>query len=204
MCFGCSLIIGTAGIVGGGLIEIQMWPAVEGDMLNATFEFPPGTPHDTLKDAAERATKAAYTISDEITTASGEPLLKSVYVSVPGQTRNSGRVLMQIIPSDERGISTATIKSMWHKEMGVFPGAISQSIEGESIGMGDGTDVSFWLTGSSITGLRGASEMLKDKLRNYEGVYQIEDNFKPGKSELHIIPNESAEVLGLSLSLIHI
>ena len=202
MCCGASLIIGTAGLVGGGLIEIQMWPAVEGDLLDATFEFPPGTPHKTIEEAAIRAEQAAYRMSDSLSTVSGAPILKSVFTSVPSQSKHSGRVLIQLIPSDERGVSTSEIRALWHKEMGLFPGAISQSIEGESIGMGDGTDVSFWLTGDSLESLRGASEMLKEKLRSYSGVYQIEDNFKPGKSELHIIPNESAEVLGLSTEAI--
>ena len=198
MCFAASLIIATVGLIGGGLIDIQMWPGVEGDRLETNFEFPPGTGHEVVRDAAIRIEDAAKRVNAAVTTTTGEPVIMSIFTVAPTQSENAGRVGLNLLPSDDRGISTVTLKSMWNDEIGELPGLLSQSIEGDSIGAGDGYDISFWLMGDDLGQLRDASDFLKDKLRSYEGVYQIGDNFKPGKSEIHIVPKESAETLGLS------
>lgn len=198
LCFGISVIVATAGLIGGGLVQIQMWPGVEGDRLEAVFEFPPGTPYGVLEDTAIHVEEAAKRVSAKVETLTGAPVVSSIFTSAPWNTDTMGRVRLNLLAADERGISTATLRTMWNEEIGEIPGLLTQSIEGDSIGAGDGTDISFWLTGSSLEQLRGSSEMVKRKLASYDGVYQIADNFKPGKSELHIVPNESAEVLGLS------
>lgn len=198
LCFGISIIIASGGLIGGGLVQVQMWPAVEGDRLEAMFEFPPGTRQDVLEETAIAIEEAAKRMAMDMETTTGEPLITSIFASAPWNTETMGRVRLNFLTADKRGISTATLKAKWYEEMGDIPGVLTQSIEGESIGAGDGTDISFWLTGNDLGSLRGASDMLKRKLASYDGVYQIADNFKPGKSEIHIVPNESAEVLGLS------
>jgi multidrug efflux pump subunit AcrB len=198
LCFGISLIIASAGLIGGGFVQVQMWPAVEGDRLEAIFEFPPGTRQKLIEDTAIQMEEAAHRVAAKVDTLTGEPLITSTFTAAPWNTETMGHVRLNLLAADDRGISTAAITALWNEEMGDIPGILTQSIEGESIGAGEGTDVSFWLTGNNLNDLRDASNMVKNKLASYDGVYQIADNFKPGKSELHIVPNESAEVLGLT------
>lgn len=56
------------------------------------------------------------------------------------------------------------------------------------------------MTSSNLEQLSQASTELKQKLKTYEGVYDISDNFSSGSHEIRLDIKPEAEALGLTLS----
>ena len=199
LCFGMSLILLTAGVIGGGHIKVIMWPAIESDFLRAYVEFPPGTPMETVRDGVRQTREGIERVSARMETKSGDPLLVSVLASAPYDLDTQGRVMIQVLPTGERGVLADDVLSAWREEIGAIPGALHQSFEGDSIGTGGGSDVDYWLQGPDLEVLREAAGELKAKIAQYAGVYQIADNLRPGTRELHVSLKPAAHNLGLTL-----
>jgi len=198
LCAGFALLLSTAGLIAGGVVKVVMWPATEGDMLEAYVEFPPGTPPQTVLDAVVHIENSLAVLNEEYASKNGEPIVKQVFTVVPHRSEAGGRVQIELVSSSFRDVPSSVLQKIWADEVGIIPGAIIQGYEGMSIGAGGEYDVEFWLQGPDLKELRQAAGSLKTKLSTYSGVYQIADNFKPGKSELHIELKPMAEALGLT------
>jgi multidrug efflux pump subunit AcrB len=197
-CFALSALFVTAGLIGGNYLRIVMWPPADGNHLAAFVEFPVGTPSEVTRDALARMEKALGRVADEMPTKSGDPLLRNVHSRVFQGLPHRGRMFVEMPAPSKRGIHAQDISTAWEKEVGVIPGAVEQSYYKSSIG-NDGSPINIWLQGRDMEALREAAELLKGKLRSFEGVYQVEDTFRPGKNELQVRLKPEAHAAGLSL-----
>lgn len=75
---------------------------------------------------------------------------------------------------------------------------MEQSFYKASIG-DDGAAINIWLQGRNMDDLRLAAGRLKEKLKTFEGVYQVEDTFRPGKNELQVTLKPEGHAAGLTL-----
>ncbi len=198
LCGGVAILMLTAGLLLGGIVPVTMWPDAEGESLYAYVEFPPGTPVHVIRAALDQTQDALDRVAARTTTKSGEPLVEHTFASGP-QDGTGGQLTVQLLAASRRGIPTADIVRDLRAEVGRIPGAIVQTFRGESIGASDGTDLGVWLTGSDYAELRTTADALKLELARYAGVFQIQDNFRPGKAELQVRPKPAARHLGLTL-----
>ena len=200
-CFATGALLVAAGVVGGNHVRLIMWPPADGNNLAAFVEFPVGTPAEVTRDALARTEAALNRVAERTPTVSGEPLLRNVHLRVFQGQPHFGRVYVEMPSPSKRGIHAQDISAAWEKEVGNIPGALEQSFYESSIG-GDGVAISIWLQGGDMNDLRAASEQLKAKLRTFEGVYQVEDTFRPGKNELQVTLKPEAHALGLTLEMV--
>ncbi len=201
LCGGITLLLLTIGLVAGGIVPITMWPPSEGDNIDASVEFAPGTPESVVRDAVIAMEAALGRVEARVETKSGAPLVKHVYTRAYDEMP-LGEVHVELLGTEERGLRVHDLMLAWEKEAGKIPGAIATTFKGATIGAGDGRDVGVTLQGKNIASLREAAAELKAKFATYEGLYQIDDNFRPGKSELQVKLKSGAEHLGLSLDAV--
>ncbi len=201
LCGGIALLLLTAGLIAGGIVQVTMWPPAEGDNIEAAVEFPPGTPESVVRDAVVHMETALRRVEAKSETKSGAPLVKFVYTRAY-EDMPRGDIMVELLGTDERGLRVHDLILAWEKEAGKIPGAIAITFAGATIGAGDGRDVGVTLQGRNLAALRAAAEELKAKLASYEGLYQIDDNFRPGKSELQVRLKPGAEHLGLTLDAV--
>jgi len=90
------------------------------------------------------------------------------------------------------------LAAAWEREVGPIPGALEQSFVEDQVGM-DGPPIEIWLQGKDLDALRAAAGELKAKLRAYDGVFQVADDFRSGKTELRMHLKPEAHTLGLTL-----
>ncbi|MBI4556992.1 MAG: efflux RND transporter permease subunit [Candidatus Hydrogenedentes bacterium] len=202
-----AVVLVTVGLVTGGLIKFVLFPPVDGNDLNASIEFPDGTPLEVTKAALHQTQQALERVAAGMKTASGQPLIKHVY-AVAGEGTvgrfgrqvgsQFGRIRVELLRTEDRGIHYQDIIVPWEKEIGRLPGAISQRFGGVQTGPG-GAPIEVWLQGNDLDTILAAANELKEKLQTYDGVYQIEDDFRPGKNELRVDVKPDAHVLGLTL-----
>ncbi len=200
-----SLVI--FGMVNGQLIKFEVFSKVDGDFLSAEIEFPAGTPISVTESAVRETENALRRLAEKSNTLTGEPLIKGIF-SVVGQSSgggfnpqsgsNRGEIRVELLPSERRGIHSEKITSEWSQEVGEIPGVLKQSFQ--AMGGGPtGTGIELWLRSENLEELLQAKEEIKEKLRTYVGVYQIEDDYRPAKIEARFKLKPEGYTLGLTL-----
>lgn len=201
LCAGICLLMLTIGLVLGGIVPVTMWPAAEGDSVDAAVEFPPGTPESVVRDAVVQMETALRRVEDGTETKSGDPLVRAIFTRAY-QDMPRGEIMVELLGTARRGVRVHDVILAWDRELGKIPGAIATTFSGATIGAGDGRDVGVMLQSKDLAALRAAAAELKAKLSTYDGLYQIDDDFRPGKGELQVRLKPGAEHLGLTLDSI--
>jgi len=199
LCAAVCLILVTIGLMQGQYIRVVFWPPADGNHLRSRIEFPPGTRPEITQAAVDRTREALEAVATETQTASGKPLIRTMFTQVYSGAPNVGVVSVEMIEPGERGVHSQDLNVAWEARVGQQPGIVSQSFEGSSIGM-DGAPIELWLQAKDIDVAMAAAVELKEKLRTYDGVFQIEDDFRPGKTEIRVRLKPDAHLMGLTLA----
>jgi multidrug efflux pump subunit AcrB len=86
----------------------------------------------------------------------------------------------------------------WEKEIGSIPGVKSLTFAGQQVGP-PGAPIEVWLQGRDMKGILSAADDLMDRLRRFEGVFQVRSDFSPGKNEMRLELKPQARTLGLTV-----
>jgi len=109
-----------------------------------------------------------------------------------------GEVTVELLPAEERSLSSTEMAARWRELTGAIPDALKLNFSASLFSAGE--DINVQLTGPDIDELRAAAETLKAGLGKHNGVHGISDSFVAGKRELKLGIKPAAEVLGLTLS----
>ncbi len=203
-----SVILITLGLWQGGFVKYVMFPSIDGDVIISTIEFPDGTPIGITREAVQKTRDAFEHAVTQFKSRTGEPITESIF-TVAGMSgdaeriensagSNVGQVMVELLETERRDIHFEEIAVAWEKEVGRIPGVISQTFEGMDAGP-PGAEIEIWLRGDEMDMLLAAAAELKQKLRSYDGLYQVKDDYRPGKNELRVDLKREAHTLGLRL-----
>jgi len=216
-----AFLITSLGLVVSGIIPFVTFPKTDANVMEAMVYFPAGTPEVVTDQATLTIEKAIRQIDAEYRRSHpGHPkgLVETTYRLVGDVTvdalrignelptgSHSGKVQVQLVDVTERDIDSLTLLKMWREkanELGrKFPGAESVTFSGEQEGPG-GSPIEFRLLApvSQMSALEEAVERCEQKLAEYDGVIDIQDDSRPGKWEFQIKTLDKAKALGISLT----
>ena len=205
LCIAISILLLSIGLVKGGILKFEVFPEVDGFIMTSTVEFPGGTPSDVTKQAIEQIDAALLRLAEQTKTRSGDPLIED-RMAIIGQTMDGiprsgphlGSVQAILLDSKRRGIYTKDLMVQWEKEIGPIPGVQSMTFAGLETGP-PGAPIEVWLQGRDMNDILAATDDLMDRLRMFEGVYQIRSDFSPGKNEMRLELKPEARTLGLTV-----
>jgi multidrug efflux pump subunit AcrB len=196
----------AAGIMHAGFLKFQLFPEMDGNAISCSIEFPNGTPIEVTAEATRRIEDAIGKVEEQVDTLSGKPLVENIF-SVSGakiddkggsiRGNHLGTVRVELLDTGKRGIYFKQILARWEKAIGQIPGVISLTFVGDEIAP-PGAPVEVWIQGQDLDRMREASGNLKKRLTAYAGVYQIEDDFRPGKNEIRLRLKPEARALGIT------
>ena len=109
-----------------------------------------------------------------------------------------GEVLVELIPSEERSITSEDIVKRWRELAPPVPDAVELSYSSTLFSAGDPVNVQ--LAGTNLDHLESASGRVKAALEEYNGVFDITDNYRSGKREVKLSVKPAAEAYGVTLS----
>lgn len=205
---GLLLILTSWGLIENGILKFQYFPDIDGNRINVRVEFPDGTPLDVTERAVHDVEAALSRVAAQMKIDSGKPLVENRFAMVgagfhrvKGEATNShvGAVWVELLGSEERGVPLDTIIARWEDEVGQIPGLSSLTFKGEDADI-PGAAIEIWLQGTEYGSLLAAARELKGKLALYEGVYQIQDDFRTGKNELRVRLKPEARTLGITVA----
>ena len=203
-----TIVLATWGLVEGGFIEFQFFPEIDGNSVAARVEFPSGAPLGVTKKAVLELEQAFRRVADKMKTASGDPLIENMFSLAGAMIGDKGEsvlgthlctVRVELLDSAKRGIYFKELIAAWEEEIGAIPGAIAVTFTGDEISP-PGAPIEVWLQGRDLDELQAASQDLKTKLTGYNGVYQIQDDFRTGKDEIKLRLKPEARMLGIMVA----
>ncbi len=205
LCTAICVLFITIGIMKSGFLKFEVFPAVDGFVITSIVEFPEGTPPAVTQQAIDQIDAALIRLAERTKSSSGEPLIND-RLSLVGQTLgqipargpNMGAVQGILIDSEKRGVHTKDLMVEWEKEVGPIPGVKSLTFSGMSTGP-PGDPIEVWLQGHNMDDILATSDKLMERLKRFDGVYQIRSDFAAGKKELRLELKPEARTLGLTV-----
>lgn len=226
---GIMAILFAAGLVRSGVVPFEFFPATDGKTIVGQVVFPDGTPEAVTIEAARRMETAIRRVSQRIAEEEdAKKINKTPEPTIPGETRGPvrltflqigsaetggagvsdrisgshvGQVQVEIHDATERNRTSDEIINMWREEAGVFPGAERVSYRAANIGPG-GKPLEFKILAprEDAMALESAVEAAKTALKQFDGVYDIQDDNAAGKIEFQFAIKERAKSLGITVS----
>jgi multidrug efflux pump subunit AcrB len=204
---GISFVLMTVGLASGGFIKFAPFPSWDDNQILATIEFPQGTSTEITQKALLKMEDGLNRYIESVEDEHGEKLIEEVFTitgqgsgsqgSPSGNGTHFGTIKIQLQHSNNRSLHSQDILAGWSKEVGVIDGALSQSFASQENGPG-GAPIEIWIQGRDTENLRAVAEEIRTKLQSYDGLYQIEDSFRPGKRELKVLVKPEARTMGIT------
>ena len=209
VCVAIAVMMCASGLKQGGFLKFVMFPSVDGNTLTANVEFPNGTPEEVTREAVERIEQALHRVAAQTPTRTGEPLLENVFAMVGGAMVDDpgggggpgphlGAVRVEMLDSEYRGVHSRELMSRWERVIGEIPGALSLTVSGLEGGP-PGKPIEVWLQGDAMDEILAAADELVTRLKEFEGVSQVQHDFRPGKNEVRFELKPEARTLGLTV-----
>jgi len=206
LCTAIAILLITIGLVRGGIIKFQVFPAIDGFIMTSQVEFPAGTPPAVTRNALDQVEGALLRLAEKTQTKSGESLLEDrltlvggTLSDIPSYGPQYGAVQAILLPSERRGIHVDDLMVAWEREVGRISGVKSLTFEGLSAGP-PGAPIEVWLQGNDMDHILAAADDLMARLKKFDGVYQIRSDFSPGKNEMRLTLKPEARALGLTVN----
>ncbi|WP_417387567.1 efflux RND transporter permease subunit [Gimesia sp.] len=210
-----ALMLLSAGLIMGGFAPFNIFPKTDFRMIEATVEYPDGTPQSITGEMTRRIQEEFEALDREYQQEYGNSLIKLVRRNVGFGTRDEsganlggsvegshvGKVSVEIVEAEERTLGSEEILDMWRERVGKIPGVDRLTFNSPSMGPG-GKPIEFKLLadGKHISELEAAVEACKRELETYPGVKDVNDDSSPGKWEFQIKIKDKARAMGIPLA----
>ena len=193
-----ALLLITFGLMQSA-VRFVIFPDVPGEFIIANFSMQSGTSPQVRNKAMDRIEQAALDLNNDLqaTNAAGEAPINYVMLFTNGDT--AGTIMLELSKSDARTVVPDDITLMWRERVGEIPGARELRFS-NGMNIGGGSPISFRLTGNNYDALEKAADELKQKLTDYDGVFDIRNSFNSGTEEIRLSIRPEAEALGLTQS----
>jgi multidrug efflux pump subunit AcrB len=200
------------GFFKGGHIKYVPFPRVPDDKVEVRLTMPIGTPIETTAGHIDFIEAQAFGLQEEINSKFDQPVILNVLSTSGGRAFGGGwgssrlgvaelgEVVLELESAEVRddAIDAEKVAAMLRQRVGVIHGV--KNLSYRSSRMRGGSEIDIQLTGPSFETLSKASEVIKERLAEYEGVFDIADSFEEGKDEFELRLKPEAEHLGISVT----
>jgi multidrug efflux pump subunit AcrB len=212
-----SLLLMALSLVSGGHVPFTIMPKLDSNDLEASMVYPDGTPAHVTERGVAVLDEAIRRLDRRYQDEGRGPILRLTRQSVgfsksntgPGQTTEAfgghiGGLSVALHETSMRSVKSAEIILHWRELAqqlgGGFPGAESVVFKSAMGGPG-GIPIEFKLLAPSehVDELENAVEDVKQKLATYPGVFDIDDDSRPGKWEIKLRVKDRAVAMGVPL-----
>jgi multidrug efflux pump subunit AcrB len=195
-----SMLILSIGLIAGGILRTVFFPDLTSDFLQVQLEMNEGTPANHTHDALSRIQEALWEVDAEVSAEQGlESGAVVSHVLAFARNDTSGEIITELVKENDDVITGPEVLRRWRERVGTIPGVKTLGFEGAT-GPGGGAAISLQLIGTNIDQVGRAASDLEQRIRQYEGVFDVRNAYESGTPEIKLNIKPEAEVLGLTLS----
>jgi multidrug efflux pump subunit AcrB len=184
-------------VVGGygmsGHMGMIMMPEVAADEIECGIRLPVGTTPDQAARVAGEVTASTRRMFDEHNL---DEVAEGIKTNVRGGSFIDVEIVMR--PPDEHDTTAEEIIALWRDEIGDIEGVDQITFEAERGPGGWQRDISIDLSHSDIGVLEVASQVLLERIQQFEGVVNVSDNYDKGKAQFDFTLLPEGRNLGLT------
>ena len=170
-------------------LGVAFMPEADQGQIEISARTPTGTNLETTLEVAEKINEIIF---------EDEEYIDSAYVSVGspggmafGATTNSASYMIQLIPSNERDVTTEDLLHKWDEQLQNIAGAeIRVNILGGTISTGD--PIQIQLSGADFDVLSEISHQFTEIIADVEGVHNPRSSADRGRPEMQIVVDRDA------------
>ncbi len=206
-----SLLVLLAGLVAGGHIPFTGFPNLDSQVVEASVAFPDGTSEDYSRVAAAQIEAGLDKAIEELEADGSGKMVRTIFRRM-AETGNELRgpngissgshvanILVELTPVGERKKTSEDLLNAWRKNVGEIAGVNALRFGAMAMGPpGDALEFKLLCKSAQADLLAEYAQRCKDHLNTFEGVYDVDDDLKPGKEEIRFKVNELGKSLGIS------
>ena len=212
---GLALVALSIAMIPAGIIRVEFFPAVEADIVTANLEMPEGTPGERTREVVDVIEAAGFRALERLEASRAEdaqPLLTGVNITVgegasatdplggsgPLQLQgNVAAVEFKLLEAEQRDIAAVAFQQAWRDEVGILPEARALTFAADLVNFG--APIHAELSHPDPGELLVAGTVLADRLREFEGVFDVQTDQDQGLREIQLQLKPEARTLGLTL-----
>lgn len=191
-----ALMIMTIGVVANGLVQSSFFPESESDQIDISVELPEGTPYSRALEVLALLQHAEETLQEEISAKDGD-LIENWYTR---SRDNNILALVKLVPPETRSLSAKETAERLRELIGEIPDAESIRVNYQNIN--DGPPIEYVLNAKAFDDLELAANDLMDRLRSYEGVFNVTNDMESASEEVQFDLKPGAEALGVTADIV--
>jgi hydrophobic/amphiphilic exporter-1 (mainly G- bacteria), HAE1 family len=203
------IFVFSLGMLTSGKIKIIAFPEIDGDVLETRILLPQGTPLHRTEEIVGKTIQALKEVNEKLKPLQpeGQPLVQNINVQFnknldANETgTHVATVSVDLLKAEVRNAKLDTVKNMWRDKLQDLPDIINLTFKEPTIGPG-GLPIEIRLQGSDLEQLKQASLELQDWLNQYVGVFDLNDDLRPGKPEIRVRLKTGALAQGMDASAI--
>ncbi len=217
IAIGIAMWLWSVGMIASGRMHFSFFPPLEADYVTARLTMPQGTPPSSTLEAVRQIEAGIDELRRDLDpryapeggslvrhalSAIGQQPFRSSQDGPPGSRGaglggHLGEVTIELVPGDERRISTREVAQRWRELVGPVAGAEELLFASSLFSAGE--EIHIQLQGPDVEQLEEAADRVKEALAGFPGVIDIADSFRSGKNEVKLAILPEAESLGLGL-----
>lgn len=202
------VMISTASL-SAGLLKFKAMPSLESDVLQARILLPQGSLLTQTKVIVGKVSDALDEMNQEYSEKypTSEPLVKSktIMFNTNIDANESGphmaTVSVDLLPAQYRQQNIKSLIQSWKEKVGPTADVISLKFTDKERGLaGNGIDIR--VQGDSLEQLNKASRSLIKWLKGFDGVFNLSNDLRYGRTEIHVRMKDEAGVMGVNAALL--
>lgn len=199
------LVMAVTASIPAGLLKFKAMPSLESDTLQARVLLPQGSLLSRTEDVVAKITAALDEINTEYAARypGSAPLINSqtIMYNTNVDAKESGphlaTVSADLLPAQFRQVSIKNLIQDWKKKTGPVADVIALKFTDKERGIaGNGIDIR--IQGADLTTLKTVSRSLQRWLKGFDGVFNLTDDLRYGRSEIQVRLRGEAGVMGVS------
>lgn len=203
----CAFVLALT-VVSTGWLKFTFFPPVDSDQIRAIAEFTSGTDRAQVDEFLDHLEETLYTTNEEL----GGHLVQTTIMHHgasagfpnPGGRQDKsgdeyGTLMAEVYIGADREITNDELIKQWRKKV-VLPAGLEQLTISQPEAGPPGKPIEIKLTGSDADTLKAASLTLQERLREFSGVSNVDDDLPYGKEQLTFQLTPQGRALGLSLN----
>lgn len=185
------------GVLWGGHLPFVLKQKMDADSFAVILEMETGAPIEQTREAlrtVERSMSDVQEIKSFQTFIGVQAGAGGAGISTASHL---GRLVVELAPSEERARSSDAIVDQL-RERTTHVSGVQELRYVAMDGAPGGAPIHLDITGENLSDLAAAASEIRERLAEFDGVFDTVDNFEPGRAEVQIELLDSARALGLT------